>query len=49
MIEYFCMECKFFGYDVLGRGVCHKDETNPCMVGAYQVHTEMECFKKKGE
>ena len=46
---YFCMECKFFGYDVLGRGVCYKDETNPCMVGAYQVHTEMECFRMKGE
>ena len=49
MKEYFCVECKFFGYDVLGRGVCHEDETNPCMVGEYQVHTSEECFRKKGE
>lgn len=49
MEKYFCMECMFFGYDVLGRGVCCKDETNPCMVSPYQVHTETECFRMKEE
>lgn len=49
MEEYFCMECKHFGYDIFGRGTCNKDEDSPCSVGAYQVHTEMECFRKKGE
>ena len=47
--EYFCMECKFFGYDVIGNAMCYKDETNPCMVSPYQVHTETECFRMKGE
>lgn len=47
--EYFCMECKFFGYDVFGDAMCYKDKDNPCSVGAYQVHTEKECFKLKGE
>ena len=49
MEEYFCMECKFFGYDVLCRSVCYKDDKNPVHIGAYQVHTELECFRMKGE
>lgn len=50
MIEFFCMECKFFGgYDILGNALCCKDETNPRIVSPYEVHTEMECFRMSGE
>lgn len=43
------MECKFFGYDVLGNALCCKDETNPRIVSPYQVHNETECFRMEGE
>lgn len=50
MIEYFCMECKFFGgYDKQGNALCCKDETNPRIVSPYEVHNEMECFRMSGE
>ena len=49
MEEYFCMECKFFGYDVLGGSLCNKDDKNPVHISPYQVHTETECFRMKGE
>ena len=25
-MEYYCYECKYHDYDVVGRGVCTKDE-----------------------
>lgn len=49
MEKYFCMECKFFGYDVFGYAMCYKDETNPRMVSPYLINTEMGCFRTKGE
>ena len=49
MEEYFFIFCKFFGYGVLGDAMCYKNETAPCMVSPYQVHTELECFRMKRE